>query len=262
MMTRRGLLLLTLCFVISASACSRGAERSATDQITVSAASDLIPAFTELGREFTSATGIEVRFNFGSTGQLAQQIAHGAPADLFAAANIAFIEELEREGLIVEETKATYARGRLALWTRSDSRLEPGSIRDLAREEVRRVSIANPEHAPYGAAAREALESAGILEVVRPKLIYGENVRQALQFAETGNADAALIALSLSIESGGRWALIPEEMHRPLDQALAVIKGAKNEAAARRFAAFVNSPEGRRVMRRYGFLLPGEERES
>jgi molybdate transport system substrate-binding protein len=124
---------------------------------------------------------------------------------------------------------------------------------------VKRVAIANPEHAPYGVAAREALQSAGIWDVVQPKLVLGENVRQALQYAETGNVDAAITALSLSTQSDGHWTLIPEQMHRPLDQALAVIKNAQHEQQARSFAAFINSDRGRSVMRKYGFILPGEE---
>lgn len=227
-------------------------------EIIVAAAADLAPAFEELGRQFEQETGTRVTFSFGSTGTLAKQIENGAPIDLFAAANVEFVEQLERQGLIVSETKALYARGRITIWTRADSALKVERIEDLAHHEVARIAIANPEHAPYGRAAREALESAGIWEAVEPKLVYGENVRQAMQYAETGNADAAITALSLSVQSDGRWALIPEELHKPLDQALAVIKGARLELEARRFAEFINSAQGRSTIRKYGFLLPGE----
>ncbi len=227
--------------------------------LTVSAAADLTPAFEELGRLFEQETGVKVSFNFGSTGQLEQQIESGAPVDLFAAANVAFIEELEKKNLILPDTKALYAEGRVAIWTRSDSPLRIERLEDLARADVRKIAIANPEHAPYGVAAREALQSAGVWEVVRPKLVFGENVTQTLQYAETGNVDAAIVALSISIGAGGRWTLVPQQAHRPLKQALAVIKGTRHEAEARRFAAFINSPQGRAVMRKYGFILPGEE---
>ena len=143
-----------------------------------------------------------------------------------------------------------------ALVKRALDDLEPH--RDLARTEVARIAIANPEHAPYGRAAREALESAGIWKAVEPKLVFGENVRQTMQYAETGNADAAITALSLSVRSNGRWTLISEALHKPLDQALAVIKGARRELEARRFAEFINSAQGRSTMRKYGFILPGE----
>jgi molybdate transport system substrate-binding protein len=232
---------------------------SGTNEVTVSAASDLTPAFQELSRLFEQQSGTKVVLNFGSTGQLAQQIEKGAPVDLFAAANVSFVDDLERKGLIVPETKALYARGRLTIWIRKNSPLPPiDRIEDLTRPDVKHVAIANPEHAPYGAAAKQALEKAGIWDAISPKLVYGENITQTLQFGESGNADAALVALSLSMQSDGKWKLVPSELHNPLDQALAVIRGAKNEAAARKFAAFING-EGRPVMRKFGFVLPGEE---
>lgn len=237
--------------------CSRDGP-SAQPEIFVAAASDLSSAFEHLGRDFERETGIKATFSFGSTGTLAKQIENGAPMDLFASANLEFVEALERQGLIVSDTKALYGRGRLTVWRRADSNLVVERIEDLAQPEVARIAIAQPEHAPYGKAAREALESAGIWKAVEPKLVYGENVRQAMQYAETGNADVAIIALSLSVPSSGRWTLIPDSLHRPLDQALAVIKGGRSESEARRFAEFVNSASGRATMRKYGFVLPGE----
>ena len=247
-------------FMLIAALCAqscapRAEERPAAGEteLLVAAAADLAPAFAELGRSFEQETGIKVVFSFGSTGMLARQIEQGAPVDLFAAANVAYVEGLERQGLIIPETKALYARGRITLWTRGAGRLRLERIEDLARPEIHRIAIANPEHAPYGMAAREALQATGLWEAVRPKLVFGENVRQTLQYAESGNADAAIVALSLSVQSNGHWTLIPEELHRPLDQALAVIRGARHEQAARRFAAYINSTPGRSVMQRYGF---------
>lgn len=208
---------------------------------------------------FEEETGVKTTFNFGSTGQLSQQIERGAPVDLFAAANVTFVEELEREGLILSDTKALYARGFIVLWTREDSPLRIERLEDLLRPEVRRVAIANPDHAPYGVAAREALQSAGVWEAVQPRLVLGENVRQTLQYAETGNVDVAIVALSLVVVTpGGRWAPIPQGLHRPIDQALAVVKGTRHEQEARAFAAYINGPVGRPVMRRYGFVMPEE----
>ena len=126
-------------------------------------------------------------------------------------------------------------------------------MRDLRSQ---RIAIANPDHAPYGLAARQALETAGIWERVKPKLVYGDNIRQTLQYAETGNVEVAIVALSLSMQSRGRWTLIPEELHKPIDQGLAIIKTTKNEPAARAFAAFVNGPQGRAIMQKYGFTFP------
>ncbi len=233
-----------------------GPQRPVT--LTVSAASDLTLAFQEIGREFEEETGIRVRFNFGSSGQLAQQIEQGAPVDLFASANVTYIEELEERGLILPDTKQVYARGRIILWTRADSPLQIEGIEELARPQVERIAIANPDHAPYGVAARQALQTAGLWEAIQPKLVLGENVRQTLQYAETGNVDVAIVALSLGVEGEGRWVLIPEALHRPIDQAMAVVRGTPHEEEARRFAAFVSGPQGRPILRRYGFTLPGE----
>lgn len=229
--------------------------------LTVAGAADLTPAFQELGMLFTEQTGIEVVFNFGSTGQLTQQIEQGAPVDVFAAANQSYIDDLDQAGLVIPDTVALYAQGRITIWTRADNPLSFSTINDLTQDGVTRIAIANPEHAPYGVAAREALESAGLWETLLPKLILGENVAQTLQYAETGNVDVAIVALSLSIAAGdeGRYVLLPAELHNPLDQALAVVGSTEHEAEARQFAAFVNSEAGREVMRRYGFILPGEE---
>lgn len=252
-----------------ASACTAGSAQPETTAqpagesrpLLVAAAADLIPAFNELGALFTEATGIRVVFNFGSTGMLTQQIEQGAPVDVFAAANQSYIQELDAAGLLLPDTIALYARGHITLWTQADSPLVFNSIDDLRQAGVKRIAIANPEHAPYGVAAREALQTAELWDVLQPLLILGENAAQALQYAETGNVDVAIAPLSLSIATGesGRWLLLPEELHNPLDQALAVIASTELEDEARRFAAFVNSPEGRIVMRHYGFILPGEE---
>ncbi|HWS85898.1 MAG TPA: molybdate ABC transporter substrate-binding protein [Pyrinomonadaceae bacterium] len=257
----RSLLLAALfCAGFLLAGCRGETASSARPQtLTVSAASDLTPAFQEMGKLFEQREGTKVTFNFGSTGQLTQQIEQGAPVDLFAAANVSFVEGLEKKGLVVPGTRALYAQGRITLWTRGDGALKLERVEDLARPEFKKVAIANPEHAPYGAAAREALQTAGVWEAVAPKLVYGENISQTLQYAESGNVDAAIVALSLSTQSEGRWVLIPAELHKPLNQALAVIKATKHEQEARRFAAFVNSAEGRGVMRKYGFVLPGEE---
>ncbi len=227
--------------------------------LTVSAAADLSYVFKEMGKLFEQETGNKVVFNFGSTGQLAQQIEQGAPVDIFAAANQSYIENLEQQGLIIPDTKELYGRGRITLWTRQDSLLEIKGIQDLTKPEVTRIAIANPDHAPYGIAAREAMQSAGIWQTAQPKLVLGENVRQTLQYAESGNVDVAIVALSLSVNKPGRWVLIPEALHKSLDQMLAVINKTPHESQARQFAAFINGTKGRPLMRKYGFILPGEE---
>lgn len=245
-------LLLTLACAIACKDRSP-ATTSAPNELTVAAAADLTPAFEELGRAFESTYKTKVVFVFGSTGLLTKQIENGAPMDLFAAASMSYIDELDQKGLIISDSKAIYARGRITLWTPADSNLRLEGIKDLARPEVTRIAIANPDHAPYGLAARQALETVGIWEAVKPKLVYGDNIRQTLQYAQTGNVDVAIVALSLSTQSHGRWSLIPEELHKPLDQGLAIIKTTKQEQSARAFAAFIASPQGHAIMQKYGF---------
>lgn len=247
--------LLLITFLSALSACAPW-QQTATPELTVAAAADLTPAFEELAREFQQQTGVKVILSFGSTGMLAKQIEHGAPFDLFSAANVDFIHQLDRQGLIIPDTRRIYARGRITLWRPANTLPQLQEISDLVLPDVKRIAIANPEHAPYGIAAREAFQSAGIWEAVKPKLVYGENIRQAFQFAETGNVDVAIVALSYSILSGGSWTLIPEELHKPIDQALAVIKSTKQEEYARCFSEFISSPRGSEIMRKYGFTIP------
>jgi len=231
----------------------KSSTTTAHDELTIAAASDLTPAFEEIGREFESANRTKVVFTFGSTGMLTRQIENGAPFDLFAAANVSYIDELEKKGLIISDSKAVYARGRITLWTPNTSNIRLQGIADLARPEVMRIAIANPDHAPYGLAAKQALESVGIWDRVKPKLVFGDNIRQTFQYAATGNVDVAIVSLSLSTESRGRWTLIPEELHQPIHQGLGIIKTTKNEKAARAFTAFLTGPQGQAIMKKYGF---------
>ncbi|HZJ47390.1 MAG TPA: molybdate ABC transporter substrate-binding protein [Pyrinomonadaceae bacterium] len=237
--------------------CRSGSQHIApSNELTVAAAADLTPAFEELGRMFEDRYKIKVTYTFGSTGMLAQQIENGAPVDIFAAANVSYVEQLESKGLIVPGSKAIFARGRITLWVPRESSIKVQDIKELTADEVKRIAIANPDHAPYGIAAREAFESAGIWSTVQPKLVYAENIRQTLQYAQTGNVEVAIVALSLSKQSDGRWTLIPEELHKPLNQALGIIKGTKNESGARQFSDFIRGPEGRAVLSKYGFEFP------
>ena len=225
-------------------------------ELTVAAASDLTQAFEEIGREFEASNKTKVVFVFGSTGMLTRQIENGAPMDLFAAANVDYVSQLQQKGLIVPGTKAIYARGRITLWTTADSPLKVETVADLKQPAVKRIAIANPDHAPYGLAALQALQNSGVWDEVKPKLVYGDNIRQTLQYAETGNVDVAIVALSLSRQSKGRWTLIPEELHQPIDQGLAVLKTTRNEPAARAFASFITGPRGREILAKYGFAFP------
>ena len=230
--------------------------RAAPPELTVSVAANLRPACEQLGSEFEALSGIRVLFNFGSTGKLAAQIEQGAPVDLLIAADTDTPESLERRGLALPGSRRVYARGRLVLWSRDDGVPAIDDLKDLTRPEVHRVAIADPRLSPYGQAAQEALQAAGVWEQVRSKIVPAENVTQALQYAETGNVEAVLVARSLCVQGQGRWVLVPAEMHRPLDQALVVIRGGPHAQEALRFARYLLGPEGRRVLQSFGYEVP------
>ncbi len=224
--------------------------------LTVAAAADLHFAFPEIGRQFQEETGVPVTFAFGSSGQLAQQIENGAPFDIFAAASEAYIDRLAARGLIVPGSRQLYAQGRLALVVNRQSGRIVERLEDLADPALGPIAIANPDHAPYGLAARQALERVGLWEQVRPRIVMGENVRQALQFVQTGDAPVGIVALSVAEVPEVRYTLIPSDLHEPINQALAILKSSPQPDVARRFIEFVNGPVGRPIMRRYGFLYP------
>lgn len=229
-----------------------------TRTLTVFAASDLTFAFRELVPRFERAQGVRVTLVLGSTGNLARQIEHGAPADVFFAADEGFIDRLVAQGALVGATRQTYARGRLALATSRQLGLKLPDLRALLRPEIRRVAIANPAHAPYGRAAEEALRRAGVWEAVRPKLVYADNIRHALQYIQSGAAEAGLVALSVADVPEIAWTPVDATLHAPLDQAAAVVRGSARSELGLAFIHFVNGAEGRAVMKRYGFLVPGE----
>lgn len=226
--------------------------------VTVYAAADLDMAFREIKPLFEKATGARVTLVMGSTGNLAKQIEHGAPADVFFAANESFIDDLLAAGAVIPQTRALYAQGRIVLATPATSAVTLRELADLLKPEVRRVAIANPAHAPYGRAAQEALESVGVWEKVKPKLVYGENIRHALQFIETGSVEAGIVALSVAGVPGVRYVPIDPRLHKPLNQVAAVVNRSPHPDLGAAFIQFLNGPEGRPIMKKYGFRLPGE----
>lgn len=236
-----------------------GSPRTLPSELRVAAAADLTKAFTEIAAAYRRETGQKVTLTFGSTGLLTKQIENGAPFDVFAAANESYVAQLEKESHTLPGTAQLYALGRIVLWARKDGPPCPPNVAALAEPRYHKIALANPDHAPYGVAAREALRAAKVWNAVQPRLVYGENVQQTLQYAESGNADVAIVALSLAIGSSGDYTPIPEEMHRPLRQVMAALSSSPQPEAAKRFVAFVNGPEGRPLMRKYGFLLPDEK---
>lgn len=247
-----------------AVACSRsngggdGSRRG--EPLRVAAAADLALAFKEIGDAFENSSGKKVEFSFGSTGLLAKQIGEGAPFDVFAAANISYVDDVVKAGSCLAETKALYARGRIVMWS-TGSEGAPEKLEDLRSTRFAKVAIANPDHAPYGLAAQQAMTKTNVWNDVKPRAVYGENVQETMMFAKSGNADVAIVALSIAIAGGGHYTMIDPALHAPLEQALVVCKGGHTGGKpneARSFVAFVGSEAGRAIMRRYGFLLPGE----
>lgn len=250
------MILLALCLVLAAGPVALA--QPVVPAVTVYAAADLDMAFREIKLRFEKATGARVTLVMGSTGNLAKQIEHGAPADVFFAANESFIDDLLAAGAVIPQTRALYAQGRIVLATPTTSAVAVRELADLLKPEVRRVAIANPAHAPYGRAAKEALESLGVWERVKPKLVYGENIRHALQFIETGSVEAGIVALSVAGVPDVRYVPIDPKLHKPLNQVAVVVKRSARPELGLAFIQFLNGPEGRPIMKRYGFLLPGE----
>ncbi len=220
--------------------------------LTVFAASDLGPPFKQLVPRFEAAAGTRVTLVLGSTGVLAQQIRNGAPADVFFAANESFADGLVAESLTVRQSRTRYAEGRLAIVTLKSSR-PVKDLDDLAGPAVQRVAMANPQHAPYGLAAQQALQAAGLWDAVQPKLVFGENVQQAVQYVRSGSADAGIVARSVADTPDLNWTLVDRGLHAPLNQIAVVIARSRQPKTAMSFIAFVTG-EGRGVMKQFGFL--------
>ena len=232
--------------------------RAADAALTVFAAADLAFALREIVPRFEKALGARVTLVTGSTGNFAQQIRHGGPADVFFAADESFVDRLVAEGVLIRETRTLYAQGRLVLATARVFGEKLTGLQGLLDPRVRHVAIANPVHAPYGRAAQEALRTAGLWEALRPKLVYGENVRHALQFIQTGAAEAGIVARSVANVPEVQWTPVEPALHAPLNQAAAVVGRSPRPELALALIQFVVGAEGRPIMKRYGFVLPGE----
>ncbi len=198
---------------------------------------------------------------YGSSGNFFSQLQNGAPFDLFFSADIEYPRKLEAAGIAEPKTLYEYAVGRIVIWTPADAKVDvtKHGWKTLLDTNVEKIAIANPEHAPYGRAAVAALQKAGIYEKVKPKLVYGENVSQAAQFVQSGNAQAGIVAMSLAVSpamrDGKRWE-IPADMHPAIEQGAIVLKNAKDKDAARTFLEFVKSAAGRATLAKYGFEFP------
>ena len=235
-------------------------------EITIAAAADLSTALPEIAASYTKQTGQTVKLSFGSSGNLTTQIQNGAPFDVFFSADEDYPKQLIEKGLADKDTLYRYAVGRLVLWVPNASQvnLQKLGIWAMLDPSIKKIAIANPAHAPYGRAAEAALKHFAIYDQVATKLVFGENVAQASQFVESGNAQAGLIALSSALapamKDKGRYWIVPPDSYPALNQAAVVLSRSKQKDAARRFLEFLRSPEATAILKNYGFNLPAEAR--
>ncbi|MBK9606293.1 MAG: molybdate ABC transporter substrate-binding protein [Betaproteobacteria bacterium] len=236
----------------------------AQDGPVIAAASDLKFALDEIAGAFQRQTGRKVRVAYGSSGNFFSQIAQDAPFELFMSADEEYVFRLARQGRVADDGMP-YAIGRIVLFVPAGSPVKADAQfadlrRALADGRLRKFAIANPEHAPYGRAAKQALQEKGLWEAIEPRLVLGENVSQAAQFAVSGSAQGGIFALSLArapaFGNAGSYVLVPQELHQPLKQRMVLTRKAGD--VAREFYAYMQQPAARTVFRKYGFALPGE----
>jgi molybdate transport system substrate-binding protein len=229
---------------------------------TVAAAADLKFAIEEVAARFEKETGRKLRLVFGSSGTIKSQILQGAPFHLFMSADEGLVHELADAGKTEDRGRA-YALGRIGIMVPPSSPLKAdGELKDLAAAlqdgRLQKFAIANPDHAPYGARAKEALRRAGLWDAIQPKLVYGENISQTAQFATSGSTQGGIIALSLAlapaVAKAGTFQLIAESWHQPLKQRMVLVKGAPPVAKA--FYDYISTPAAQDIMVRYGFAMP------
>ena len=231
-------------------------------EITVAAAADLTFVFKEVGARFQKETGNSIKLSYGSSGNFFSQIKNGAPYDMFFSADVSFPKKLEAAGLIEPGSLYEYATGKVVIWVPSKSKLDINQgLKVLLDPGIGKIAIANPVHAPYGAAAVAAMQHEGMYDQVKAKIIQGDNILQAAQFVESGNADVGLIALSLALappmKSAGHFVEIPSADYPPVIQAVAILKSAKDKDTAEKFLKFLKEPSTVAIMQQYGFVPPG-----
>lgn len=233
-------------------------------EITAAAAADLSAALPEIAAKYKAETGRDVKLSFGASGNLTTQIRNGAPFDVFFSADEDYPKQLIDAGLADKATLYRYAVGRLVLWVPNDSPLDLQKLgmQALLDPSVKKISIANPQHAPYGRAAEAALRHFGIYDQVSSRLVLGENISQAAEFVESGNAQAGLVALSHALapamKSNGRYWSVPLDAYPTLNQAVVVLTSSKQQGAAQKFLEFLRSAEATALLKSYGFSLPVE----
>jgi len=238
---------------------------SADREINVAAAADLSSALEDVAANYQKRTGVSVKLSFGASGALMQQIQNGAPFDIFFSADMDYPKQLITGGQAEGATLYRYAVGRLVLWVPKDSPLdvEHKGMDVLLDPSVKKIAIANPQHAPYGRAAAAALKHYGLYERVSDRLVLGENISQAAQFVESGNAQAGFVALAHavapSMQGKGKYWMVPAEAYPPRDQGVVLISHSAHQSDAAAFLEYVKTAEVAAVLRHYGFSLPEQK---
>lgn len=258
----KGLIVFVAAFMAFASVPqARAAGQGKT--LTVAAAADMTFALKEIATGFERGTGVKAVVSYGSTGLLAGQIRNGAPFDVFLAADASVVRALAADGFILPDSVMPYATGVIVLAARPDAKKITNGLKDLLSPEIRWVALANPDHAPYGRAGKEALIAAGIWEAVKDKLVYGENVSQALKFVQTGDADAGIVALSVVQSPALTVVGIDAGLYKPIEQAAGILTTSKEQAGAREFLKYLAGEESAGILKKYGFgkgAVPGPGR--
>lgn len=238
---------------------------AADREINVAAAADLSAALEEVASSYEKRTGVKVKLSFGASGALTQQIQNGAPFDVFFSADMDYPKQLIAGSLADAATLYRYAVGQLVLWVPKDSPLdiEHKGMDVLLDPSVKKISIANPQHAPYGRAAVAALQHYGLYPKVSDRIVLGENVSQAAQFVESGNAQAGFVALAHAqapaMQGKGKYWVVPAEAYPQLDQGVVLISRSVHERDAAAFLEFVKTEEVAVLLQRYGFISPDQK---
>jgi molybdate transport system substrate-binding protein len=254
----RALVLLIALTAIHSFAASAEQEKT----ISVAAAADLTTALKEIAASFTKQSGIEVKLSFGASGALTQQIENGAPFDAFFSADMGYPQQLITENQATPATLYRYAIGKLVLWAPSNSLLdfERQGMKTLLDLSVQKIAIANPQHAPYGRAAVAALKHAGLYEQLSSKLVMGENISEAAQFVESGNAQVGFVALAHAsapeMLGKGKYWQVPADAYPPLDQGAIILAHSQHKKEAQQFLDFIKTKEASAILLHYGFTLP------
>lgn len=233
-------------------------EAAAGTEITVSAALSLKVPFEEIGRAYGKKTAVKTAFNFGSSGMLQKQIENGAPVDLFASASVREMDSLEAGGFILISTRSDFAGNAMVLITAADAQRQAFSFADLRKKELARIAIGNPASVPAGKYSEETLRNLGLWDAVQSKLVYGEHVKQVMDYVSRNEVDAGMVFRTDAMGRSKELRVIaeaPASSHRTIVYTIAVIKGTKNEAASRDFISMVISKEGREILRKHGFSV-------